>query len=170
MRGMKPRQKSEVVDKVVAELRERAPELKGTNDGRWQMHLAVDWREREIYPDGDPYLPRRIEGMVHDFGYNLTAKLLNAGRHTVNFTLEEDRRGLEYVVSADICPVQMRQVEMLELVPAKPKVKIVEKIVERVVEVQLPPVTVSERLRLWWAEMTSPVVYDGPRGDLTDSV
>lgn len=162
--GTKPEQKSEVVDTVVAELRKRSPKPPGRDDGRWSAMLAVDWRERELWPDGDPYLPRRIEGLVHDVSRTLTASLLNAGRHTVNFTLEEDRRGLEYCVSADICPVRMRQMEAIELVPPKPKVKIVEKVVERVVEVQLPPVTLGERLRSWWSEMTSPVVYDGPRG------
>jgi|GEM_PF-5705661 len=169
-----PKQPSEVVDKVVDELRRRSKiATDKMRDGRWTQSMQFDKRLDRLL--GEPSWGAEdaaycLFGMATDFGHDLTAKLVNAGRHTVDLRIEKvgesyrSRSVDEYAMTADICPVRMRQMEAIELVPPKPKIKIVEKVVERVVEVLVPAPTVGERLRGWWAEMTSDVVYDGPRG------
>lgn len=106
--------------------------------------MPKDWAEREI----DYALAERVWQALKESDTPLVFRLKRESRPTWNF----GEQATEHRVSVRVTPVQVERIVMREMPQIDP-----------VRAWPLMP-TIGQRIKSWWREMTSPVVYDGPRG------
>lgn len=124
------------------------------NTNRLGYGYIVDSREPAIYSqhaaeDAERECSRSLWQAVASVDHPTVVEIRREQRPTWHL----GESATEHSIDIRLTPVQTHRIVM----------PVIDPIVEARV-VTKPAPTLGERLRGWWAEMTSPVVYDGPRG------